>query len=187
MVPIRVDGPAVEPVSLAAMRAYLRLDDGAEDDLVQALIAAARLAVEGVARVVLIESRWRILLDAWPAAREIRLPVGPLIAVDRITVAGRDGGAFVLGAASYRVVGAPETARILIETGVPAPAREGDGIAIELRAGYGPSAESVPAPLVQAVRLLAGRWFEHRGDGEPGAGLPADVLALVAPYRRARL
>jgi len=33
--PVLIAGPAVEPVSLAEMRAYLRLDDGAEDDLVR--------------------------------------------------------------------------------------------------------------------------------------------------------
>ncbi len=40
MVPIAIDGPAVEPVSIAEMRAYLRLDDGAEDELVAALVKA---------------------------------------------------------------------------------------------------------------------------------------------------
>ena len=41
MTPIPMDGPAVEPVSAPDMRAYLRLDDGAEDELVAALIRAA--------------------------------------------------------------------------------------------------------------------------------------------------
>jgi uncharacterized phiE125 gp8 family phage protein len=41
MNPILIDGPAVEPVALADMRAFLRLDDAAEDDLVTALIGTA--------------------------------------------------------------------------------------------------------------------------------------------------
>ena len=39
-------GPAMEPVLLAEMKAHLRLDGTAEDDLLGALIAAARVAVE---------------------------------------------------------------------------------------------------------------------------------------------
>jgi len=40
MIPIRIDGPAVEPVSLAEARVFLRLDDDDthENDLVLALI-----------------------------------------------------------------------------------------------------------------------------------------------------
>jgi len=57
MTPIPIDGPAVEPVSAPDMRAYLRLDDGAEDELVAALIRAAGRAVEAAAGRVLIDSR----------------------------------------------------------------------------------------------------------------------------------
>ena len=47
MTPIRVAGPTVEPVSLAEMRAYLRLDSddgGAEDGLIGALLGEPQAA-----------------------------------------------------------------------------------------------------------------------------------------------
>ena len=46
-----------------------------------------------------------------------------------------------------------------------------------------------PALLRQAVLRLACRWFEHRGDvvSRDAARLPAEIAALVAPFRRARL
>ena len=33
--------------------------------------------------------------------------------------------------------------------------------------------------------MLVARWFENRGDAAADLALPADVAALVAPYRRA--
>ena len=39
MIPILIDGPAVEPVTLAEMKAYLRVDedDGTQDELIAGL------------------------------------------------------------------------------------------------------------------------------------------------------
>lgn len=54
MLPVLVAGPAVEPVSLADMRLYLRLDGTDEDELVAALIAAARLQIEAATRCALL-------------------------------------------------------------------------------------------------------------------------------------
>ena len=49
MIPIFVDGPAVEPIPLSEMKAYLRVDDddSAQDAVIAGLVKAARLTVEG--------------------------------------------------------------------------------------------------------------------------------------------
>jgi len=188
MNPILVEGPAVEPVSVPEMRAWLRVDDDAEDALVALLIRAARVAVEAAARRVLIESRWRVLLDAWPGGRIVSLPVSPLIAVDAVQVRDAAGAPQTLVASAYRI-DASDPGRVLVDASAPAPGVTPGGIAIEFRAGFGATAAAVPEPLRHAVRLLVARWFEHRGDdlGRVGAALLDDVLTLVSPYRRARL
>src|SRR3954471_23849895 len=91
MIPLLIAGPAVEPVTLAEMRAYLRLDDEAEDDLVATLVKAARLLVEAASGRQLIEQSWRLVLDRWPARRTLLLPLSPLIRVERVRVFDRDG------------------------------------------------------------------------------------------------
>lgn len=187
MVPIAIDGPAVEPVSVAEMRAYLRLDDGAEDELVAALVKAARLLVEASSRRILVEQRWRMRLDRWPAGRLVTLPLSPLLAVDRIRVRDAAGVPQELAADLYGADAASDPPRIRVSPLAPEPGLPAGGIEIDLRAGYGPAGQAVPAPLRLAVRMLAARWFEHRGDLLGEQTVPPEVDALLAPFRRARL
>ncbi len=59
-----ITGPALEPVSLADVKAHLRVDTDDEDALLIAAIVSARVHVEAVTRRVLIEQSWRVYLDA---------------------------------------------------------------------------------------------------------------------------
>ena len=87
MIPILINGPAVEPVGLAEMRAHLRVDGPQEDDLIAGLVTAARLMVEAASRRILVAQTWRVVLDRWPSGRIVHLPLSPLIAVTRVAVA----------------------------------------------------------------------------------------------------
>jgi uncharacterized phiE125 gp8 family phage protein len=187
MTPLLIAGPAVEPVTLAAMRDYLRLDDTAEDDLVAALIKAARLLVEASSGRQLIEQSWRITLERWPAGRVVMLPVSPLMRIERLRVYDAAGVGTDLAAPHYRADPASDPPRVIVEQTAPEPGRAGQGIEIDAVAGFGAGAADVPAALTQSIRLLVARWFENRGDAPAEPMLPPDLAALVAPYRRARL
>ena len=91
-----VAGPAGEPVSLAQAKAFLKIDDDAEDALITTLIGAARLHVEGVTGKALLAQSWRIVLDAWPETGWVKLPVMPLIAVSAITALDDNGASHAL-------------------------------------------------------------------------------------------
>src|SRR5690606_3123378 len=77
-------GPAEEPVSLAETRAFLKVDDTAEDALITTLMGAARMHVEGVTGRALLAQSWRVVLDAWPDNGQVRLTVTPFMAVTGI-------------------------------------------------------------------------------------------------------
>jgi uncharacterized phiE125 gp8 family phage protein len=187
MIPLLIAGPAVEPVTLAEMGAYLRLDDAAEDDLVTALVKAARLVVEAAAGRQLVEQSWRLTLDRWPCGRAVLLPLSPLIRVERIRVFDPFGAPQDLAAALYRAERASDPPRIVVESAAPEPGLAAQGIEIDIVVGFGPAAGDVPPPLAQSVRMLVARWFENRGDAPADLTLPAEIAALVAPYRRMRL
>ena len=183
MHPIPIGGPPVEPVTLAAMRAYLRVDGDIEDALIEGLARAARLQVEAASGRLLAEGRWRIGLDRWPPGRLVRLPLAPLVSVERVAVADGSGALHDLGPGLVTVHPAADPPALTVSPAAPDPGIPAGGVVIEVRAGYGTAA---PESLAQAVRLIAARWFEHRGDGQAGP-LPADIAALVRPFRRLRV
>jgi uncharacterized phiE125 gp8 family phage protein len=177
---ILLEGPAVEPVLLAEAKAHLRLDGSAEDDLVGALIAAARVAVEMEIRRVLIEQRWRALVERWPSTGVI-LPVSPAIGVDEVRAIDRDGAATVLASEDYEFEAADGSV-LLLE-----PVPEAVCYEIDFSAGYGSSGLDVPQPLRHAIRLLVTHWYEHRSAvimGDAATAAPLGWRELVAPYRR---
>ncbi|QRM28155.1 head-tail connector protein [Microvirga sp. VF16] len=188
MIPIFISGPAVEPITLGEMKAYLRVDDddGMQDDLIAGLIKAARLMIEAASRRILIEQRWRVVLDRWPAGGTILLPLSPLIAVDGIKVRDASGTVTDVPASAFEADMLSDPPRIAA-THAPEPGRPRNGISIELRAGYGTASEAVPAPLKLAIRILVAHWFENRGDVIGEQILPSEALALVAPFQRMRL
>jgi uncharacterized phiE125 gp8 family phage protein len=187
MVPIRVEAGAVEadePVTLAEMRLYLRLDpdDAIEDALVANLVASARASLEAETRRLLKPARFRVTLDAWPRDRRIPLPLSPLVGVVRLGLAGADGAVAALEAGLLRPGPDPvEAPCLVVDPAAPEP--NGRTILIDVAAGYGGDGPALPAPLRLAVLRLAAARYEHRGDEAD----PPDPAALAAPFRRLRL
>lgn len=180
-----LSGPGEEPVSLEDARAYLRLDDETQDGLVHALMTAARLTLEAATHRAFVTQSWRMTLDQWPV-RGVTLPLAPLQAITQVSVDG-----VALASERYIVDLTSEPPRLQAASGfdLPAPAEAMTGIAIDMLAGYGASAD-VPLPLKQAILMLTAHWFDNREAVAFGAQvqlLPMGVEALIAPYRRLHL
>jgi uncharacterized phiE125 gp8 family phage protein len=181
-------GPAEEPVSLAEAKAFLKVDDTAQDGLIVTLIGAARLHIEGVTGRALLAQSWRVVLDAWPADRQVKLPVTPFMALTEITAYDAAGTGFEVPLAQFM----SEPVRLLLPdlvNGMPV-LRERQGIEIDYVAGFGTEPEDVPADIRQALLLLVGYWFEHRDAvivAGSGAVVPSGFDRMVAGYKRVRL
>ena len=179
--------PALEPVGLADAKAHLRLDSNDDDALITAALAAARVHVEAATRRCLIEQGWRVYLDRWPRKRIVALSPAPLLAVDAVTVYDANGDPTTVDPDDYEVDTIAVPGRLMLSGAAPVTVgRAMNGIEIDVTAGYGPSGVDVPAPLRQAIMMLAAHWYEHRGAvGHDLAGSvpPLGFDALVAPYR----
>ena len=144
--------------------------------------------VEATAGRMLVEQGWRIVLDAWPASGEIRLPISPVRSVAGARVYDEQGLAQAVNADALALEGSdPPVIRLV--GALPPPGRSRSAIEIDLVAGYGGEPSAVPAPLRQAILRLVARWFEDREDvvARDAERLPRGIAALIAPYRRARL
>lgn len=190
MRPMMISAPAIEPVSLAEAKSWLREDGADEDELIQTLIVAARMTLEAYTRRFFVTQSWRLTLDCWPASvaasATLCIPFAPFQAVTAIRVYDANDVAQTIGAATYRAPFVNEAGRIFFKASPPAPGRATDGIEIDFAAGYGALASDTPQPLRRAILMLVAHWREKRGDASDDAP-PKAVAQLALPFRRERL
>ncbi len=189
---ILISGPLAEPVTLAEAKAHCRIDHDDEDTLIASLILAARLHIERNLDLALISQSWSLLLDSWPEARDIELPLAPLLGVQAIRIHDSTGNATTLSPADYTVDTISRYPRIVFNSGAktPNPEQTINGIEIAITIGYGTEADDVPAPIRHALKMLVAYWYEAREPAiieEPLDNIPAAIGSLIAPYRSARL
>lgn len=204
--------PLIEPVSEAEAMAHLRLEGDAEAALLYGYIRAAREIIEAWTERALITQSWRLILDSWPAgasgdawwdgvrqgalaqgaSRFIEIPKPPLRSIDMVALFNDADQQTTWPAANYFADIAGMPGRMVLRNGVAAPGAEraAGGVQISFTCGYGDSAGDVPSPLRQAALLLSAHFYEQREVLQPAMGMaaaPLGVLALLAPYRPARL
>lgn len=188
---VYVSGPAVEPVSVAEAKDYLRLDGDIEDALVASLVLTSRLHVEAALGLALVTQSWRLILDRWPESGAQRLPIRPVQSVSEIRILSAEGQPAILDPAGYALDGAAAAPRLLSLSGAwSQPGQSRLGIEIDIIAGFGASPDDVPAPLRQAIKLLVAHWYENREIVEIGAAatrVPDQVSELLSVWRERRL
>ena len=180
--------PSVEPVSLAEVKAHLRIGHADEDELIGTLTIAARHLVEAQTGLAMIAQGWSCFRDDWPETGVVELPLAPLITVDDVKTYGEDDIAAIIDPAHYYADTGARPPRLLLRGSRvwARPARIGNGIEIAVTAGFGTTASAVPEDLREALLQLVGHWFENRGTGrEPD--VPLTVHTIIARYREKRL
>ena len=184
--------PASEPVDLARLKLRLRISDNGHDQRLNHLISVARERVARETGRVFLTQTWLETRDGWDGdgrlctfATQFKLLKPPLIAVESVMLMQADGASELWPASEYFIDSAMEPGRIVLrpDSVFPQPGRPAAGLAIRFRAGYGDAASDMPAPLVEAVSVLAADLFENGA----GTGLPFSVQSLIAPWRRVSL
>ena len=201
--------PASEPVSTAEAKAHLRIPSSAtsEDSYIDALVTAARLYVEEYTERKLITQTVTEYRDALPGDTDKRLPeqgrvsdaktsgvkfielrATPVQSVSSVTTYDDADNGTEWASSNYRLSPGGQRWRVA-PTGSaawPTYTRNTDGIVIVYVAGYGDAGSDVPAPIVEAIKMLVAHWYENREAeviGKVPAELKLGVDALLRPYR----
>ena len=151
--------PAAEPVTLAELRAQVRVDDAADDALLLAYLIAAREHVEGFLGRPVLPTPMRAEIEAWPESGALVLDA-PVLSVDAVTVTAP--GQPAVPWADFLVRPAAGGLNALRPaTGASWPSLPDDAvIVITITAGW--PAELVPEVVRTAILQTAAHWFAVR-------------------------
>lgn len=179
--------PSAEPISVADLKAHLRIDDTDSDSYLATIAAAARSAVESFLQSTILETTWTWTLETFPA--QLLLPKGPLLTTTGLQIDYVDdlGASQTLSSSSYRVSLGP-IGRIEPGYGLtwPSTRAQMDAVTVTWKSGY-PSITNVPPEIIHAIRLMAGDLYENRENTVVGVSameLPVSARNLLMPHVR---
>ncbi|MAR55851.1 MAG: hypothetical protein CMM93_01585 [Rickettsiales bacterium] len=181
-----VTPPEEEPVSVAEMKLHLRIDGDAEDEVLAEYITAAREHAEHVTGRRLVTQTLEVSLPCF--RHEMFLPASPVQSIEAITYRNMQGEVVTLSADDYQLYANLEPAKVSPVYGKSWPAilhDQPDSAVIRFVAGYGDATE-VPRSLVQAIKMLAAHWYEHREAvymNGTANDMPMATKHLLALYR----
>jgi uncharacterized phiE125 gp8 family phage protein len=180
----------IEVLSLQQAKKHLKIDADLteDDDLVAALITAARRKCETETWRTFLTSTWDYAVDQFPYGwygwqwgtrpDQLRIPNPPLVSVTSITYLDTVGMSQVMSGSLYQTF--PGTPGIVLPAygGIwPYGWSQPNGVVVRYVAGYG-LADAVPATIKAAVKLVLTALYYNRGDAD--FKLPEAVLALLA-------
>lgn len=173
-----ITAPTTEPVSSTEAKLHLKVDDTADDNLISALIKAARMLCESYQGRAYLTQTWELTLDAFPDS-PFELPRAPLATVESIKYKDADGDETTMAAADYVLDISAEPGRVALADGKSWPTADlypVGAVKIRYTAGVA-AAASVAENVKQAILLTIGGWYQDR---QVGADLSPAAKALLA-------
>lgn len=166
---VQTIAPAVEPVSLAEMKAHLRIDSSDEDTLITAMIVAARTFIENRLHRSLVQRTYRA--DLWGFQTLLELPLVPISSITQIQYWSTDSPSVLttLDGSIYTLNAGRGYIYLSYGSTVPSVDTRHDAVQITYVSGYEPSTDSpqdlagnIPQAIRQAIYLLAADYYENR-------------------------
>ena len=192
------DTPAI---SLADMKAFLRVTDTADDDLITAYITTATEMVKQYLRVGLLTETFVFKADGFAYANSdervlalgpgthtvsrpyvlgggetLDLPFAPVQSVTSVVTYDRGNNASTFSASLYQLD--EQSGRIYLNEGEtwPSDLRAQDAVEVTYVAGYGSG--SIPSPILQAIRNYVTQLYDGC------EGMNDETKRLLGTYRR---
>jgi uncharacterized phiE125 gp8 family phage protein len=148
------------PVTLADVKAHLRVDGDALDAVLSPLIEAATDFVERETRQTLRPTTFRLYVDGFPDERELTLPRLPLASVESVRYVA-DGTERTLHPIAYTVDPSgskPGRLSLNYDQNWPVADPVANSVIVSFTAGY---SGDCPATLKTLIAMVAGHYLEH--------------------------
>ncbi|MGW6776605.1 head-tail connector protein [Brucella pseudogrignonensis] len=177
-----VTPPALEPVTIADARAFLRISTDSEDDVLRRIIKTACELVEAETGLALVDQTWRLRVDRWPRSGRLAIFKYPVKAVTAVVAYRPDGSAIGMEPEEFMLQHGRRPQRVYMAQ-YP-DAQTFCGLEVDFIAGFGETGVEVPDALKQAILTLTAHLYENR------AGLDtakAELPTMVDSWRRISL
>ena len=183
-----ITAPTFEPLSVADVSEYLRLDDSPTDTLlISALITAARQHLENYLNRFIAEQTVELALTGWKDKIELS---APLQSVTSIKYLDENGAEQTLAANQYILDTYSEPAAIYPAYNVTFPNLYDQENNVKIRyvvgftSGGSPDSNPLPDPLKFAMMLIIGDLYANReASGEKAYQVNPTVQNLLQFYR----
>lgn len=164
--------PASEPIELTEAKNFLKVSASADDDLITALIVAARQEYERYTNQALVTQTIEEKFDQFPVIDAynpdgiFKLTVSPVSSVSSIQYKNTSGNNTTLSSSNYIVDTHTKPCRIAPAYSVTFPDTydEINAVTITYVAGFG-NAAAVPQRIKRVLYLLIADMYENRQDG----------------------
>lgn len=146
----------MEPIGLNTARGTIKVDGTWSDMMIANLIRSGRQAAENFTNMSIPIQTLELAFDSYPP-KTIKLPKGPLISLEAITLTDRDGVASSIPTTSYiedtlsSAIVLKDSANIQTVT-----LQEANGFIVEYKAGHG----EVPETIQDAIMLYVKAQFD---------------------------
>jgi len=174
------------PLTLAEMRAHLRVRSKTEDDIIQSLINDATAWAEDYTGRSFRENQWRLLIDCF--SDRTPLDRAPLLRIDKIDHLV-SGSPVTVDAATYHLKKARRFSEVLLADGKYWPVDTDDREqAITITFTTGEFCEGT-GRFKQSVKLLVSHLYANRGDCEMNgtAASESGAVGLLGQLRIVRI
>ncbi len=188
----RTVAPTVKPITLEQAKASMSVLHSDDDDLIEDLIDAVVDYLDGpeLGRC-LINQTWQADFSAWDSTGRLRLPWGNVQSITSVKYLDTDGAEQTVTSTDYAAMlddSGPYVQMIASYVGPGLSTNRDDGVRVTYVAGYGATADTVPASIRAAIRIMVADLYDNRSSVGPNmigkVPVSLTVERLLMKHRR---
>lgn len=192
--PIRTVAPTALPISLAEVKAHLRVTHSDEDAIIASYLRAAVARAEEYTGLGLLQQTWQQTFPAFANPmllyRRPLLQIGSPLAAVQVTFIDGSGALQTLDPSVYTVTGfGSDSAYGAVRLGYgqiwPTVYSAQDAVIVTYTVGFGTTASSVPEAIRHAILVMVADAYAFRESLYQGSvdEIPFGAEALLRPWR----